>query len=1179
MKIITIHAKNAIDFLSNNGIGVLTDFSSSPKVKESLNGKLYLEFEYISNGKYSKYLVDENIIVSPIGYGERQAFRIEKTKKVISDSNIYIYVFAKHISYDLDDNIIEDSFVQDKDADTALSWILSHTQYEHNFKGSSDIPKRNSARYIFKNPIQAILSDDENSFVNRWGGEIVRDNFNIKMLQARGKDKGVCIRQRKNLKGITFETDYSNIVTKIKPKGYDGLELPEPEKYIDSLLINNYVNPKIAEKEYSDIKLKKNAEDEEGFDTLEECYSELRKRAREEYENGIDKPIISASVDFIELSKTTQYEEYKNLEKLCIGDIVHIYIDEFDLEVTEKVISTEYDPISEKYTTFELGKTFSSYTLETKRFEKKLEEIIIPSYMDVAVQNATNLLTTALGGFIVKTRNELFILDNEDINKAEKVWRWNINGLGYSKTGINGPYETAMTQDGQIVANFITVGTMSVDRIEGLSNTLQEFSRIILEHDKLSMLVSNTIDITKEVEEENSSILKLENCIQGELLELHIYGNNTVFERVFPSNRLYPSKNLYPKGFGKISIYNNISEQIITENLKGYVSYGYIHSLDKMYGCVTFDDNYNTTINYIEAKPNTKYIISLNTNKLQDNENFTIGTYSADFKENLVNKELENITANTYYGNVSFDKDNSSFFKDKNITKIEILTSEEDKYIVIDCLSSRLKNISISTNYQEIELTQIKRGLRQFEDVCDELVLINNTLQIIRRIGVDNENNRYILENEVVENLRELQIELSEGTNYIEILNYVANMKAKYVVRNEFTSKFATTVELKSAITQLADSMNLTLSKKLNGEDIIAALNLAILKESDAEIPEEIEKSIIQMIANILEIDADNFKLFRDGTMIALAGKIAGWLITKYGLFSPEIQDELHGDHSPSGLVSGNVLISEDLNGITFFAGRYLGKDGKPAFYVTPTGKVYGKSFDIFDNDQNDKAYIKMYNPNSQVGSYMTSDTMSAYNIISGDGGVQGHCMHGRDGQNGHIYTVTWTQDAVNEPYYLAFWVDNSFVAFLENDTSDKRLKKDIEDIDEKLLSAIEEIQLKQFKLIDEETKKAGVIAQNVIYIFKKYGLDYKDYGVVYKRKKFANDRKLYYFVNYEQLLLLKTKCLENISQKQKKEIKILDDSVKMVKNENTLLKKQIDFLINKLNCEKEIEEYMKGDN
>ena len=155
---------------------------------------------------------------------------------------------------------------------------------------------------------------------------------------------------------------------------------------------------------------------------------------------------------------------------------------------------------------------------------------------------------------------------------------------------------------------------------------------------------------------------------------------------------------------------------------------------------------------------------------------------------------------------------------------------------------------------------------------------------------MDNENNRYILENEVVENLRELQIELSEGTNYIEILNYVANMKAKYVVRNEFTSKFATTVELKSAITQLADSMNLTLSKKLNGEDIIAALNLAILKESDAEIPEEIEKSIIQMIANILEIDADNFKLFRDGTMIALAGKIAGWLITKYGLFSPEIQ-------------------------------------------------------------------------------------------------------------------------------------------------------------------------------------------------------------------------------------------------------------------------------------------------
>lgn len=693
------------------------------------------------------------------------------------------------------------------------------------------------------------------------------------------------------------------------------------------------------------------------------------------------------------------------------------------------------------------------------------------------------------------------------------------------------------------------------DLIQETSEHEKKITEVIQTMDSITQKVENIADLTREVS--GTIRIQLDNCMQGELLELHIYGNNTVFERVFPSNNLYPSKTLYPRSYGKIAI-NKI-------NLKSDIQ-PVIANLDIV------NHQYNTGLQFCRSliipisEKGKKYTIFK-----KAGARFAVGTFDEEPAQGII---ATNYISDENEGN--------------GLTKLELTSTDNDKFLVVffydayndsESLATLYNSIEIYADYQEIELTQIKRGLRQFEDVCDELVLINNKLQVIRRIGVDNENNKYILENEKIEDLGELQIELSEGTNYIEILNYVANMQAKYVVRNEFTSKFATTVELKSAITQLADSINLTLSKKINEEDIIAALNLAILKESDAEIPEEIEKSIIQMIANILEIDADNFKLSRDGTMIALAGKIAGWLITKYGLFSPEIQDELHGDHSPSGLVSGNVLISEDLNGITFFAGRYLGKDGKPAFYVTPTGKVYGKSFDIFDNDQKDKAYIKMYNPNSQVGSYMTSDTMSAYNMIAGDGGVQGHCMHGRDGQNGHIYTVTWTQDAVNEPYYLAFWVDNSFVAFLENDTSDKRLKKDIEDIDEKLLLAIEEIQLKQFKLIDEETKKAGVIAQNVIYIFKKYGLNYKDYGVVYKRKKFANDRKLYYFVNYEQLLLLKIKCLENISKKQKKELRTLDDSVKMVKNENTLLKKQIGFLINKLNCEKEIEEYMKGDN
>lgn len=402
---------------------------------------------------------------------------------------MYIYVFAKHISYDLVDNVIEDSYIKNKSGDAAISWILSNTQYTHKFTGNSNISKRNNARYVFKNPIEALISDDDNSFINRWGGEIVRDNFNISMLQRRGRDKGVSIRYRKNLKGINFETDYSNIVTRAMIKGYDGLKLPE--EYIDSKLLNNYIHPKISEIKYDDIKLKSNSEDEEGFNTLEECYAEMRNRIEKEYENGLDKPNVSATVDFIELSKTEEYKDYKNLERLGIGDYVHIYIDEFNLDVTEKVISTVYDPILDKYTSFELGQAFKSYTLENKEYKTQLEEFIIPNALDEAKQNATNLLTTALGGFVVKTRNELFIMDNEDMNKAMKIWRWNLNGLGYSKSGINGPYELAMTQDGRIVADFITTGQMSVQRISGLSSTLSNVTtRIELLEDGIELAVT-----------------------------------------------------------------------------------------------------------------------------------------------------------------------------------------------------------------------------------------------------------------------------------------------------------------------------------------------------------------------------------------------------------------------------------------------------------------------------------------------------------------------------------------------------------------------------------------------------------------------------------------------------------------------------------------------------------------
>lgn len=105
---------------------------------------------------------------------------------------------------------------------------------------------------------------------------------------------------------------------------------------------------------------------------------------------------------------------------------------------------------------------------ENEEIKKAIESIIPPStVLNQAIANATALITAAMGGYVVKTQNELLIMDTDDIKTAQKVWRWNINGLGFSNTGYDGTYEIAMTMDGNFSADFISSGTMYADRIKG----------------------------------------------------------------------------------------------------------------------------------------------------------------------------------------------------------------------------------------------------------------------------------------------------------------------------------------------------------------------------------------------------------------------------------------------------------------------------------------------------------------------------------------------------------------------------------------------------------------------------------------------------------------------------------------------------------------------------------------
>lgn len=455
---ITLHNSRTKNF-NNNGLGILKDCISA-KVCEVLNGEFNINITYPVGGYLYPNLVEDNIIVTDVGYGKRQAFRIKNVNKRLDN----IEVYATHIFYDLNDNLIEDIYPKGQTGETVINYILSHAQYEHNFIGYSNITKTSTARYIRKNLVESLIGEDSNSFINRWGGEIIRDNYNITMVNKRGVENGMQIRYAKNLTGIEFQIDRTTVGTRIMPKAFDGILLPE--KYIDSPNIDIYPHPIIKIIEYSDLKLA--TESGEGFASKTELYQAMRERVQEEFKNEIDKPTITTTVNFVELANTKEYQEYKELEKLNIGDYSTVYVPHLNINVTQRVYKTIYDAILGKFVEFEMGYVKSNYITQIIKSEANMNEVVLPSIVEQAAKESTEQVNyqieeqvnAALAGYVYKTKEALYVMDSSSLNGARKIYRWSKLGLTYSDKGMNGPYETVMSQEGEINADFIKSGTI-----------------------------------------------------------------------------------------------------------------------------------------------------------------------------------------------------------------------------------------------------------------------------------------------------------------------------------------------------------------------------------------------------------------------------------------------------------------------------------------------------------------------------------------------------------------------------------------------------------------------------------------------------------------------------------------------------------------------------------------------
>jgi len=303
----------------------------------------------------AELITNEAVVAAPTWYSDKQLFRIYDYEK--SDSGITAY--ARPIFFDsAHDSMLMDVRPTEKTGKQALDIMTAGMKYS----GKSDITAVSTAYYIRKNLIEAIMGSDENSFVNRWGGQPIFDNFKIIVNKRAGGDYGAKARFGYNLTSIEEHVNMDNVVTRIVPIGYNGYTLEGKTPWIDSPNINKYAIVYMKEVKYEDVKLQEDCQSEEvGFATLSEYREELKRRAKADFDNGVDLPAIDYKVEVADLGKTTEYENIKELVKIGYGDTVEVENEALGITTTAKCINLVYDCIAEQNETVYLGDATTSY--------------------------------------------------------------------------------------------------------------------------------------------------------------------------------------------------------------------------------------------------------------------------------------------------------------------------------------------------------------------------------------------------------------------------------------------------------------------------------------------------------------------------------------------------------------------------------------------------------------------------------------------------------------------------------------------------------------------------------------------------------------------------------------------------------------------------------------------------
>ena len=452
---------------SKNGDMVL--FPEECVLKAQLNGIWKITMTHpIDYENRWKYIEPEAVIAVPTFMGNKQLFRISDK---IEKNDYEISIAAYPIFWDsADEHMLVDVRPTGKTGQEALEIMTAGTKYS----GKSNISAGNTAYFVRRNLLDAINGENEPTFIKTWGGEILYDNYEIIINDRVGGDYGYEVRYGKNMEDVRHVIDMSNVTTRIFPVAYNGHTLSS--NYVDSKFVNNYAKIYAKELVFSDVKMRIDAnEDDEKkgiiiCDTQEELDVALAKKCEEQYAAGIDLMKLTIAVDMIDLSQTEDYKDFKDLEKVSLGDTVRCYNSRLNIATEQRVIEIEWDCIENTVKSVVLGDFEETFIEKTTSLANRVESTITED---------GNVMAERIRGIIDGVKTQLKIQSTaaqkvegrafcvEDLDTSSDLYGcmvWGTQGLQIStkRTADDKDWDwtTALTAKG-LMADIIIAGLLS----------------------------------------------------------------------------------------------------------------------------------------------------------------------------------------------------------------------------------------------------------------------------------------------------------------------------------------------------------------------------------------------------------------------------------------------------------------------------------------------------------------------------------------------------------------------------------------------------------------------------------------------------------------------------------------------------------------------------------------------